>query len=518
MPISPLQKAIASYIYSNAKKYGINPNTALGIAAYEGLGGSPSANLSGNKDAKGWSVGPYQLYTGPGGGLADVFEKRFGEAPGPNNWQKQVDFSLDQMKNHGYRDWYAVRDQGGIGAITNKGAQWATANGIAPGDFTEIKGDMKDLKSPLPSEQQQPMPNDFLGNLSPQQDGDEPWFSRLGGGLQAAGMALMARDNPEGAAALSRSLGSSRSKQPRQPHYAPAPSGRGFVSIDPTTGSVKYIQLPPDAQKQTDADEALKTEQSRAELELTRARIKATENDQVRNAAKDEREAAKDARKVDAPNFKPADYEKATKLGTSVDTDFNTVEDTNRLQLAIAQGKLKPNWVKGKGWELSAAAGMSPEEGRLYSDYVSTFNRGALRELASQKGAQSEEDAKRIERAIGSGKPVDPRILYDTLGRIGKGAESNYRTSAGELNNMDKVFPGLVGSDNVHTKDVYQNNLRGWDDFRRKTLLPTYESWNKSFDKPAVTGQTKVTSKQEWDNLPSGATAVFPDGSVRRKK
>lgn len=132
---------IASYIYNRAREIGVNPNLALGIARYEGLNpntiGSPTF---GNPDARGYSFGPFQLYSGSSdptkiapGGMAYEFQQRFGEAPSASNWQKQVDFALDTMRRRGTSPWYAVRDQGGVESITQKGERFATQIGLDRG-------------------------------------------------------------------------------------------------------------------------------------------------------------------------------------------------------------------------------------------------------------------------------------------------------------------------------------------------------------------------------------------------
>ena len=133
---------IGSYIYNRAREIGVNPNLALGIARFEGLNpntlGSPTF---GNRDARGYSFGPFQLFSGSPdptkiapGGMAYEFQQRFGEAPSASNWQKQVDFALDTMRRRGTSPWYAVRDQGGVEAITQKGAQFASQIGLDRGE------------------------------------------------------------------------------------------------------------------------------------------------------------------------------------------------------------------------------------------------------------------------------------------------------------------------------------------------------------------------------------------------
>lgn len=130
---------IASYIWRRSKDYNVNPAMALGIAKSEGLNPNTiGSETFGNKDAKGYSFGPFQLYSGSSdptkiapGGMAYEFQQKFGEAPSAANWQKQVDFSLDRMANKGVGDWYAVRDRGGVGNITKIGEKYAGELGLS---------------------------------------------------------------------------------------------------------------------------------------------------------------------------------------------------------------------------------------------------------------------------------------------------------------------------------------------------------------------------------------------------
>lgn len=129
---------VAQYIWRRARELGIDPNMALGIARYEGLNpntlGSPTY---GNPDAAGYSFGPFQLYSGSRdpskiapGGMAYDFLQKFGAPPSRDNWQQQVDFSLETMRDRGVKPWHAVRDQGGVDAITQKGARYASELGL----------------------------------------------------------------------------------------------------------------------------------------------------------------------------------------------------------------------------------------------------------------------------------------------------------------------------------------------------------------------------------------------------
>ena len=170
---------IASYIYNRAREVGVDPNLAVGIARFEGLNpntlGSPTF---GNRDARGYSFGPFQLFSGSPdpsriapGGMAYEFQQRFGEAPSAGNWEKQVDFALDVMRRRGTSPWYAVRDRGGAAAITEQGAQFARQIGLdsgAPVAYTprEASQDQVQVGSPVappaPVQQQAPVyANDF---------------------------------------------------------------------------------------------------------------------------------------------------------------------------------------------------------------------------------------------------------------------------------------------------------------------------------------------------------------------
>jgi len=130
---------IASYIWRRSKDYNVNPAMALGIAKSEGLNPNTiGSETFGNKDAKGYSFGPFQLYSGSSdptkiapGGMAHEFQQKYGAIPSAENWQQQVDFSLDRMANKGTSDWYAVRDRGGVGNITKIGEKYAGELGLS---------------------------------------------------------------------------------------------------------------------------------------------------------------------------------------------------------------------------------------------------------------------------------------------------------------------------------------------------------------------------------------------------
>jgi len=129
---------IADYIYRRATELGVDPNMALGIASREGLNprtlGSPTF---GNPDARGYSFGPFQLFSGSRdprsiapGGMAYEFQQRFNAPPSAENWRQQVDFSLERMRDQGTSPWYTVRDAGGVDPITEAGRRFAATLGL----------------------------------------------------------------------------------------------------------------------------------------------------------------------------------------------------------------------------------------------------------------------------------------------------------------------------------------------------------------------------------------------------
>jgi hypothetical protein len=131
----------AEYIWRRARELGVDPRAALGVAKFEGL--NPNTLKSptyGNPDAKGYSFGPFQLYSGSKdpskiapGGMAYEFLQKYGEAPSASNWQQQTDFALERMANKGFGAWYAVRDRGGLDKITAAGEKYAAKLGLTDG-------------------------------------------------------------------------------------------------------------------------------------------------------------------------------------------------------------------------------------------------------------------------------------------------------------------------------------------------------------------------------------------------
>jgi|694.fasta_scaffold08054_34 hypothetical protein len=138
----PTIQEIAQDIIQRAKARGVDPNLALGIASREGL--IPRVINSptfGNPDAKGYSYGPWQLYSGSptpgavaGGGQAAQFTRQYGARPSANNWREQNQFAIDLMSRLSPQQrsttWYAIPNAGGEAAISRMGAQFAARLGV----------------------------------------------------------------------------------------------------------------------------------------------------------------------------------------------------------------------------------------------------------------------------------------------------------------------------------------------------------------------------------------------------
>lgn len=185
---------IADYIWRRSPQYGVNPSTALGIAKYEGLNPNTLGSRTfGNPDARGYSFGPFQLYSGSSdpskiapGGMAYEFYQKYGQAPSRENWQQQVDFALERMAKKGTGDWYAVRDRGGIDKITELGSQYAKSVGLSgEGSPAAQVGQTAIQATPQPAPA--PTPQESV-STTPQASQDGGDFFK---GLGALGMSLM---------------------------------------------------------------------------------------------------------------------------------------------------------------------------------------------------------------------------------------------------------------------------------------------------------------------------------------
>lgn len=106
------------FIRETARKYGIDPDTAVRVAASEGLGSFQSQVR--NAGGRETSYGAFQLYTG--GGLGNSFQRDTGLDPSdPRNELATIDYALYQASRSGWGQWHGaarvgIGNQQGIGA------------------------------------------------------------------------------------------------------------------------------------------------------------------------------------------------------------------------------------------------------------------------------------------------------------------------------------------------------------------------------------------------------------------
>jgi hypothetical protein len=258
-----LMQAIGRDIFTQARQTpGVDPYFALGLASREGLNPNTiNSPTFGNRDANGYSYGPWQLYSGSPqagavapGGQADEFRRIFGQAPNANNWTLQNKFALGLLSKLGEKGaaktWYAVGDNGGPENIRRIGHQFAKTLGI---DAGEGGGNFSANPSPL---NQTPMQSGFQAPASAPQAPPQPYESaapqvdsiwgrlgNIGNGLTGAGAAIMAINNPAGAAVLSR-LARDNKEDPNKWRYAgTTPNGRGMI-FQNSAGGVKIDPVP----------------------------------------------------------------------------------------------------------------------------------------------------------------------------------------------------------------------------------------------------------------------------------
>jgi hypothetical protein len=137
MNYNQTQEQLLRDIYRRAPSFGVDPNLAVGVAAYEGINGhSNPLRFSGDN---GNSFGPFQLNTAMG--LGKIFERRYGPLTS-GNWSQQLDFSLGHLANDA-SPWNAIGDFAGThgnnsntGPITAAGARIAQQLGLAGGEGT----------------------------------------------------------------------------------------------------------------------------------------------------------------------------------------------------------------------------------------------------------------------------------------------------------------------------------------------------------------------------------------------
>lgn len=142
--IKPTSKGIdptvEAYIRKAAIARGINPDTAVGVADGEGLGGSTPDRLTPGdfKNGKPTSFGPFQLHRGGPGSVGTEYEKATGHsADDPAHWQEQIDFALSWAKKNGWNAWYG-RSKHNIG--TREGLNYDPS--AASGSSKQVGGNV----------------------------------------------------------------------------------------------------------------------------------------------------------------------------------------------------------------------------------------------------------------------------------------------------------------------------------------------------------------------------------------
>lgn len=131
--------SLETYIRQAAAARGIDPDVAVRVAKGEGglqnpfrhgEGPAPRSQAAGLGSTEN-SYGPFQLYvSGTGAGLGDR-AMAVGIDPS-KDWQKGVDFALDEAKNKGWGQWYGAKAQGITGMAGIGGAPGPFA-GMADG-------------------------------------------------------------------------------------------------------------------------------------------------------------------------------------------------------------------------------------------------------------------------------------------------------------------------------------------------------------------------------------------------
>ena len=153
-PIYPTVDDVTGYIRQSASKYGIDPETAVRVAASEGLNADPreawqSRVVKNGKRER--SYGPFQLYID--GGLGNEFMETTGLDPrDPKTWKQQVDFALKKAAEGGWGPWYGAA-RVGIGNREGIGVQQPVRTAQNGTDWRAIA--MRIRNSNLPPEEKQ---------------------------------------------------------------------------------------------------------------------------------------------------------------------------------------------------------------------------------------------------------------------------------------------------------------------------------------------------------------------------
>jgi len=199
------------YIRQAALSRGMSPDITARLAAREGLNGFDPSRPDHGGDG-GSSFGPFQLHYGginpamPHAGLGDEFTRQTGlDAHDPATWQKQVDFSLDYAKNHGWGSWMGAKAAGigpwdGINMASGNVAAQQPSPPQAPGTPAPPLGQATNIGSMAPHPMQPPaqitstapvqQPN-TVSAISDFKNGDtKAGIGNVFGALSAAGNAL----------------------------------------------------------------------------------------------------------------------------------------------------------------------------------------------------------------------------------------------------------------------------------------------------------------------------------------
>lgn len=126
---------IEQYIRQAALQRGIDPDIAVRVAKSEGGLKDPTLQSYSTKNGRREpSYGPFQLLVGGGDtgfpvGLGNAALKAGIDPRDPNQWQRGVDFALDQAKAGGWSPWYGAKAAGvdRWGGIRGGGASPDTA-------------------------------------------------------------------------------------------------------------------------------------------------------------------------------------------------------------------------------------------------------------------------------------------------------------------------------------------------------------------------------------------------------
>lgn len=140
---------MTAYIAKAAQARGIDPGVAIRVARSEGLAPGVWQSQLGKNGRREPSYGPFQLLVGGGEtgyptGLGNAFVEQTGLSPtDPANWQKTVDFALDNASKSGWGAWYGagkagIGDWQGInrGAAPTGGQQ--ALEGLAVGESMQM--------------------------------------------------------------------------------------------------------------------------------------------------------------------------------------------------------------------------------------------------------------------------------------------------------------------------------------------------------------------------------------------